>query len=551
MNEIEPVGSLINRLKKSVASAPRTPSPMTPKSRIPFILCGALAGAGIVALIVSNQRPSAPVAPVVPGPSAEKAAAPEPASAAPGTAEVSPGKMDAAAWMSRFRKLYGLPRAKLSEALAAMGYPLRDRTLERLVKTSRTEEEFAEKLLRELMLFHPNRLVTDAIQRGLSATDVAGLVMKISQSWQQTRLEGWTPHRGVIEMIRTEYASEGLLQKLADSFRRPYGTDIAADPLVLGAKLLEIPPEQRKPEQVMSLALDWPPERAHEMAAWGAAHLQGKEREEFFKRIAYPAYAISDPDLAQHLLDGISEPADRALVAPMVAATLMQHDRVEEALALLSELDGAARGETVKMAAKHWALRDADEAIAWVNDLAPGDFNVAIGAMFEHLPAATMRTALDGFARQQPDASQDAAVLRGLSRTTSWTDTATAAEVIPGYYAARGFAPLAAPSSEMWKGTPEQQSAALQFDVAARTVWSLSQKQGGAAALAWADRMQFATPDDKLIAQAYALPETVEIYSKNGVLGPIRGWIATQLADPAKRADMEQRLAQMRSQAPR
>jgi hypothetical protein len=98
----------------------------------------------------------------------------------------------------------------------------------------------------------------------------------------------------------------------------------------------------------------------------------------------------------------------------------------------------------------------------------------------------------------------------------------------------------------MWKGSAAEQSRALQFEVAARNVWSLAQKQDAATALAWADRMQWATPDDKLIAQAYALPETVEIYQKNNVLGPIRGWINQQLADPAKRAALETRLAQMR-----
>lgn len=520
---------------------------MNPTKR-PLLLIPVALIAALLALVPWLNRFSVPIAVSTPAPSTPRAlATPEPPPRSP---EAPPAKMDAVEWALRFKKFFGLPKAKLAEELAALGFPLSERTLDALLKNSHSAEEFTDMLLKEIILFHPNRLVADAIKNGLPAKVVWNLLESVSSTWQRRRLESWTPSTALIELMRSEFAGDEATLKQLARFRRPYGNPMDADPIALGKQLLAIPAEQRKKNQVMQLALGWPADRAHEMAAWGAANLQGKERADFFARIAYPAYASGDPDLALRLLDAISDPADRGLVAPMVAATLMQHDRPDEALALLDQLEGAGRMETVKMAAKHWALRDPDAAIAWANELPTNEFNTALNGMFEHLPAPTMRAALDNFAKGPVDPVQDAAILRGLSRTTSWTDTATAADVIPSYYAARGFAPLAAPTSEMWKGTPEQQSRALQYDVAARTIWSLSQKEGAAAALAWADRVQWATPQDKLIAQAYALPETVEIYEKHSVLGPIRGWINQQLADPAKRTALETRLAQMRT-APR
>ncbi|MBC8009982.1 MAG: hypothetical protein H7067_07785, partial [Burkholderiales bacterium] len=268
-----------------------------------------------------------------------------------------------------------------------------------------------------------------------------------------------------------------------------------------------------------------------------------KEREEFFSRLAYPAYASANPELAAQLFAALDDPELRKLAAPSVAATLIQYDRHAAALEVLASLDEKNRAETAKMIGKHWALRDPNEAVTWLNQLEGAEFDAALGGMFEHLPATTMRGALSDFGKDQLAPSQEMAILRGLSRTTSWTDVKTAAELIPDFYAARGYAPLAAPVPTDWEGTEAQRTRALQFDVAARTVWSLAQKQDVKAALAWTERVPWATPDDKLIAQAYALPETVEIYQRNSVLGPIRPWIDAQLADPAKRRTLEARIS--------
>jgi RNA polymerase sigma factor (sigma-70 family) len=498
---------------------------------------------GGIAVVKINEPPAPTATPFSP-----TASATTPPSSVPGvptrtTTEAARKTVTRAERNARFRPLFGLPKADLLRRLAEMGFPLRERTLDLLLKNAKTPEDFDTALTQHLMLFYPDRLLADAIKTGVAPREVAALLGEVNATWRQKKLENWMPSRGLVEMMRSHFDGDDKLLATLNNVRRPYGSAVDVDPLAAGAKLLAIPAAQRRENQVMELALDWPAERAREMAAWGQANLAGKERDDFFARLAYPAYASGNPDLAAQTLEAVTDPALYALAAPMVAATLAQYDRPEEALAILAKLERRAREETAKLIGKHWALRDPDSAVAWANDLPPSEFNAALGGMFEHLPAATMRTALDGFAKQQPDPAADAAVLRGLSRTTSWTDTATAAEVIPGYYAARGFAPLAAPSADMWKGSAAEQSRALQFDVAARTFWSLAQKQDAASALAWADRMHFASPEDKLIAQAYALPETVEIYQKNNVLGPIRGWINQQLADPAKRAVLETRLA--------
>lgn len=509
----------------------------------------ALALGGYAAVHVIEPAP--PVAVQPPATIAPAAPAPPPPSIASASVSIpkEPARKNVTRveWSTRFRPLFGLPKPELLQRLAEMGFPLRERTLDLLLKNARTPEEFTAALTEHLMLFHPDRLIADAINAGVEPNKVAALRDDVRRTWKRKKLENWMPTRGLVELMREHFGGEEKLVAELKGVTRPYGSPLDVDPLAKGAQLLAIPAAERRENQVMELALDWPAERAHEMAVWGLANLEGKERKDFFTRLAYPAYASGNPDLAVQLIDSLTDPELYALAAPMAALTLTQHDRPEEALVIMEKLDGSARNETAKLIGKHWALRDPDGAIAWLNDLKGAAFDAALGGMFEHLPPVTMRTALAQFASGPLESGQELAILRGLSRTTSWTDVATASEVIPGYFAARGNTPLAAPRTEDWKGTPQQQIGALRFDVAARTVWSLSQKQNAQAALAWSEGVPWASPQDKLIAQAYALPETVEIYQRNSVLGPIRGWINQQLAEPAKRQALETRLAHMRA----
>lgn len=460
----------------------------------------------------------------------------------PDAAPVSVARRAPDAWMNDFRALFGLSKEELRKRLAAMGFRPTDAALERILRNSGDVDEFLGALLRQLALGHPDKLMTHAIQEGADVASLSVLWELVRNSWRETRLEGWVPDDALVALMQKTFADDKEFVAGLDNLTRPYGQARDFDPVKRGGELLALPPERRR-DGIIRLALDWPPERAHEMIAWGKANLEGAERLEFFSRLGYVGYMSANPGLALELFESLGDPELRSASAPLVAATLVQHDQMDAALKILASLEGKPRLETSKFIAKHLALNDPDAAVAWTNSLEGEQFDAALIGVFEHLPSATMRGIVADYGKGELAPHQEMAVLWGLCRTTSWADTKTASEVLPEYYAARGYAPLAAPKAADWQGPHEQKVRALQFDVAARTVWSLAQKQDIPAAIAWTERMAWATPEDKLVAQAYALPEAVEIYQRHGVLGPIREWVDQQLADPAKRIELQARLA--------
>ncbi|MBC8010840.1 MAG: sigma-70 family RNA polymerase sigma factor, partial [Burkholderiales bacterium] len=199
-------------------------------------------------------------------------------------------------WLDGFRKLFGLSQTELKARLAALGMPLSDRALERTLHHD-SPERFMESLLGQLALFHPDRLLTHAIRQGADSAGAITLVDMIDKTWRRTRLESWTLGEPVVALMRTAFADDAALMENLDQLKRPYGSPRNLDPVARGAEVLRLPSGKRS-EALMQLALDWPAERAREMAAWGKAHLKGKEREEFFSRLAYPAYASANPELA-------------------------------------------------------------------------------------------------------------------------------------------------------------------------------------------------------------------------------------------------------------
>lgn len=102
-------------------------------------------------------------------------------------------------WIARFRSLHGLGKAELLQRLAEMGFPLRDRTLDLLLKSAGTPDEFAAAVTQHLMLFHPNRLIADAIKNGVKPKAVAGLFENVSAAWRQKKLENWMPTLSLVD----------------------------------------------------------------------------------------------------------------------------------------------------------------------------------------------------------------------------------------------------------------------------------------------------------------------------------------------------------------